>query len=236
MKLRKKILSNPIILWILKHIALSYIALVFYSSKKKQRNLQTVTQLIKGHKNVIFAVWHGRQLIVPKFLHKLGTMNAIASKHLDAKILGMVLTAYGTNVIYGSSNKGGKEALIKALRVLRKEDNHLCITPDGPRGPRMRVNSAIIDIAKHTGAVIIPVSFSARNAKFIKSWDKFVIPYPFNEIIINYDQPINVPKHSNKEDLSKIKQQLEITLNQSNEQLDKEFNHIKIHPDDPKTI
>lgn len=45
------------------------------------------------------------------------------------------------------------------------ENLDLVITPDGPRGPRFRVQKGIIEIAKKTGLPIFPVGFSASKKK-----------------------------------------------------------------------
>jgi lysophospholipid acyltransferase (LPLAT)-like uncharacterized protein len=44
----------------------------------------------------------------------------------------------GLSVVTGSSSKGGAHALREMIRLL-KRGFRIGITPDGPRGPRMRV-------------------------------------------------------------------------------------------------
>ncbi|MEK6576836.1 MAG: hypothetical protein AABZ05_04490, partial [Nitrospirota bacterium] len=57
------------------------------------------------------------------------------------------------------------------LQMLRMagENRDLVITPDGPRGPRYRVQKGIIEIAKKTGLPIFPVGFSASKKKFSRA-------------------------------------------------------------------
>ena len=44
-----------------------------------------------------------------------------------------------------------QRAIGKLIRLTR-EGHSLFITPDGPRGPRMRVNKGIVDIARLSGS------------------------------------------------------------------------------------
>ena len=48
-------------------------------------------------------------------------------------------------------------------------------TPDGPRGPRMRVQPGIIALARLSGAPILPFTFAVSRAQGRGSWDRFVI-------------------------------------------------------------
>ena len=61
-----------------------------------------------------------------------------------------------------------------------KRGQHLGITPDGPKGPKHRVKSGVIELAKLTGAPILPLTFGAFPRKVLDSWDEFIIPSPFS--------------------------------------------------------
>lgn len=100
----------------------------------------------------------------------------------------------------------------------------------------MRVNSAVIDMAKHSGAAIIPISYSAQKANFAKSWDKFMIPSPFNKIIVECGTPILVDKDINKEQSENLRLELENNLNEITQRLDKKFNHEGIVPDNDTSL
>jgi lysophospholipid acyltransferase (LPLAT)-like uncharacterized protein len=44
-----------------------------------------------------------------------------------------------------------------------------------------------------TGAVILPVTYSARWKKTFRTWDAFLVPLPFSRVVVVYGEPISVP-------------------------------------------
>jgi hypothetical protein len=84
-----------------------------------------------------------------------------------------------------------------------KEGLNLVITPDGPRGPRAKVKSGVIELARLTGAPIVPVSFSAVRRRFLKSWDAFLLPLPFSRAVYIWGEPIYVEPMATKEEVAK---------------------------------
>jgi lysophospholipid acyltransferase (LPLAT)-like uncharacterized protein len=111
-------------------------------------------------------------------------------------MMGSIFKSFGNNIIYGSSNKNPLKAVKEILNTL-KGSGRVFITPDGPRGPAMCINGDILRIANKANACIIP--FSAKCDRYIslKSWDKMIIPYPFNKIDIYFADPI---ESSNNDD------------------------------------
>ena len=183
-----------------------------------------------AHKPQIFAFWHGRTTIMPAHKPKTQDTYVISSRHRDGQLSSQILQTFGLKIIHGSSrrkgsgkDRGGREALVEALRQLRA-GNAVAITPDGPRGPRMRVSGHIVTIAKMTGAQIIPMSFSSTNAHFFQSWDRFLLPLPFARTHYFIGTPINVPRDADDETIEKIRKKLEDTLNQLTKAADKAAN------------
>ena len=77
------------------------------------------------------------------------------------------------------------------------EDGYdIAITPDGPRGPRYRVQNGIIELARQTGMAIIPVSFNASRKKVFRSWDRFLLPFPFSRGVVVFGEPVLVSRNS----------------------------------------
>src|SRR5262249_50621242 len=63
-------------------------------------------------------------------------MHILISDHRDGELITQVVARLGFSVVRGSSTRGGS----RALRELtwRIDRGHLCVTPDGPHGPRRR--------------------------------------------------------------------------------------------------
>jgi len=156
--------------------------------------------LARGER-VICAFWHGRLLMMP-FAYPGQRVVILISQHRDGEYISRIARALGFQVIRGSATRGGVRALRQIIRAL-KEGLNLVITPDGPRGPRAQVKSGVIELARLTGAPIVPVSFSAVRRRFLKSWDAFLLPLPFSRAVYIWGEPIYVEPMATKEEVAK---------------------------------
>ncbi len=158
----------------------------------------------------VAAFWHGRLLMLP-FLYPGQARTILISQHRDGEYISRIATILGLEVIRGSATRGGARAFKQMVRALR-EGRHLAITPDGPKGPRGKVKVGVIEIAKLTGAPILPVSFSAERRRFLKSWDAFLVPLPFSRAVYVWGEPIYVEPTASKEEVAKYQELLEARL------------------------
>ena len=156
--------------------------------------------LARGER-VICAFWHGRLLMMP-FAYPGQRVVILISQHRDGEYISRIARALGFQVIRGSATRGGVRALRQIIRAL-KEGLNLVITPDGPKGPPAKVKSGVIEIARLTGAPIVPVSFSAVRRRFLKSWDAFLLPLPFSRAVYIWGEPIYVEPMATKEEVAK---------------------------------
>ncbi len=107
-----------------------------------------------------------------------------------------------------------------------KNGKALGITPDGPRGPNQKINSEIINIAKISGAQILPISFSYSKYKQFNSWDKFKLALPFGKLCFYFGDLITIKKDlSNKEEID-LKLELESLMNDTQNKSDKIISEI----------
>jgi Kdo2-lipid IVA 3' secondary acyltransferase len=75
-----------------------------------------------------------------------------------------------------------------------REGYDIGITPDGPRGPKYKIQPGIIKLAQLTGAAIMPVHIRYSRAIHFKTWDGFMLPLPFAKVTIIFDTPRTVPR------------------------------------------
>ena len=75
----------------------------------------------------------------------------------------------------------------------------MAVVPDGPRGPRERVQAGVIVLAAATGAPIVPCGFAARPARRLASWDRFLVPLPFARAAVVFGKPAGVPRDADRE-------------------------------------
>ncbi len=190
-KIRKKIFKSSWFQGIVSLLIYSYTSLVYFTTKWKVIGREAIDEIIKSDKPVIVVVWHGRILLSPKFPLKPKKHYAIISTHGDGEYIARYMKYHGVKSVRGSSNKGAISAFKNALKVL-KDGNLLVITPDGPRGPLMKINGNVLELARMSGAAIIPYAQSTSFGTFLKSWDRFFIPFPFGRGVCIYGDPIYI--------------------------------------------
>jgi lysophospholipid acyltransferase (LPLAT)-like uncharacterized protein len=121
------------------------------------------------------------------------------------------MKVFGLDSIRGSSSRRGVAALVGLKRALAA-GNDICLTPDGPRGPRYRVQPGFLKLAEATGAPIIPIHLRFSNAWRLKTWDRFVIPKPFSRVEITFAEPIHIPRGLDETAFENERQKLEALL------------------------
>jgi len=123
------------------------------------------------------------------------------------------------------------EATRKLVKIL-KGGGVGSITPDGPKGPRQRMQMGAINIARLSGAYIVPMTNSANRAKVLGTWDRMLLPLPFAHGAYVMGAPIKVPRTATDEELKALRQSIEDTLNAMTRTLDAEFGQKTPQPHD----
>ncbi len=157
--------------------------------------------LAKGERAIV-AVWHGRLLMMP-FVYPGRSATLLISQHRDGEYLTRAAQWLGFSVVRGSATRGGVLAFKQLIQALR-DGRHVAITPDGPKGPRHRVKSGVIDLARLTGMPILPVAFGAWPRTLMRSWDQFLIPHPFARGVYVWGEPLYVPADADKVAMEKF--------------------------------
>ena len=148
--------------------------------------------------NVIYASWHNRMMLIV-YAHRNQAINAIVSKSSDGELTSRTIRRFGFETVRGSSSSGGGPALLGILKKLAGGAD-AGVTPDGPRGPMYRVQAGIIHLAQKSGCPVVPVTAGASRKLFLRSWDEFMIPYPFAKAVLIYGEPVEVGGNSNLEE------------------------------------
>ena len=66
------------------------------------------------------------------------------------------------------------------------------LTVDGPQGPPRIVQPGILRLVRETGAWILPVSGASSRPRFLRSWDRFLVPLPLSSNVVTYGEPFAV--------------------------------------------
>jgi hypothetical protein len=157
----------------------------------------------------IYAFWH-ENLLLPAYLYGRPDIYVLVSQHADGQLIAEVCGHLGFRLIRGSTTRGGVEAVRRMLRCGRQA--HLAITPDGPRGPRRRVQPGVVYVAAKTGLPIVAAGFGYERAWRMNSWDRFALPRPWCRAACVLAAPIAVPADAGREQLEHYRRQVEAAL------------------------
>ncbi|CAA7620112.1 lysophospholipid acyltransferase family protein [Magnetospirillum sp. UT-4] len=141
----------------------------------------------------ILAFWHGRLLMMPRLWRGGMPIHMLISQHRDGLLIARTVAHLGISTVAGSSTRGGGSAMRSLMRLL-KDGGCIGITPDGPRGPRMRVSMGTVTIARLSGRAIVPAACSARHRTLLRSWDRFLVPRPFTDGVFVWGAPMRLDK------------------------------------------
>lgn len=155
----------------------------------------------------IYAFWHDT-LMLPAVMK--ARIDVLISQHADGELIAQVCRHLGKGAVRGSSTRGGSEAMLGLME--RSRHAHLAVTPDGPRGPRRRVQLGLIFLASRTGLPIIPVGIGYARAWRLRSWDRFALPRPWSFATCVMAAPVHVPARLNREGLERYRRLVEEEL------------------------
>jgi lysophospholipid acyltransferase (LPLAT)-like uncharacterized protein len=196
---------NLSVLCITKIIQL-YLEFVLLTSSIKINTNKEAINILNSNKVCFLTLWHGRIIVFPKIMQKFGKFKVLTSLHKDGKYVDKFIRLYGHETIRGSSYKGSLSATKNIINSIKNKES-IVITPDGPRGPKYKVNSAITNLASKFKIPIISISFASSKAKILKSWDEFTIPLPFSKILVDISAPtLFNEKQNSKLEILMIKQ------------------------------
>ena len=140
----------------------------------------------------IVLFWHGELIMMPfiydMFYSKKQRVHVMISSHRDGDFVAKIIESFGLDSIRGSTSSGAFALYKDAIRVLKNGDN-ICITPDGPRGPRHSVSNGSVKIAQSQNLPSIAINCHASSCWRFKSWDKSFIPKPFAKIEYFISEP-----------------------------------------------
>lgn len=139
---------------------------------------------------ILFALWHGRMFLSIQ-AHRQEGIVTMASRSKDGEVIAGWLERNGYSVVRGSSTRGGSQALREMVRQVRS-GRAAALTVDGPTGPPRVVQPGIVQLARLTGAWVLPITSSSARPRFLSSWDRYLLPRPFSANVVLYGEPFPV--------------------------------------------
>jgi lysophospholipid acyltransferase (LPLAT)-like uncharacterized protein len=160
----------------------------------------------------IYAFWHESLLSPVKFRARV---RILISKHADGELIAQAAQRLGFGVVRGSTTRGGGGALVELWDCSKAA--HLVFHPDGPRGPRRKVQPGMVMLASRAGLPIVPVGVGYSRAWRARSWDRFALPRPFSRIVFVAGESVRVPADADREGLDHYRRLVEERMLQATE-------------------
>jgi hypothetical protein len=180
-----------------------------------------------GPGGAVAVTWHGRMFLAPTYAPPGKRSVAMVSRSRDGDMFAAILRHWRIVTVRGSSHdrvkrraKGGAEAFAAALGELTHNQAVIGITPDGPRGPRRQAQLGAARLASAARVPVIAIAFSVRWGRFLKSWDRFLLPFPFGRGAIVYGTPRQPPEETGPRAAARFNALIEADLNAVTRQAD----------------
>jgi lysophospholipid acyltransferase (LPLAT)-like uncharacterized protein len=209
--------------WLVALLGATILRLVWFSQRKSFRGEENVKAFWEKGENVIVAFWHDRLILLPFAYRGPKGMRALISSSRDGELIARTVAKLGLGAIRGSSTRGGTEALAALLASLQ-DGYDVGITPDGPRGPRHVLKAGVVELARATGRPVLPLLMSSTHGKRLRSWDRFLIPLPFDRVVVRWGAPVWADP---KADFESDRVRIEKALNDLCLQVDRETGNLE---------
>jgi lysophospholipid acyltransferase (LPLAT)-like uncharacterized protein len=210
--------------WVVPPLYNSYMWLVYHTSKKTYIDIPKLWEMTDRGENLLGAVWH-QDAIISSFCFRGHDILTMVSYSSLGDVLMEIFHKCHFIAVRGGSSRGGKEALSEIIEYLNTHTGVLCgFAVDGSRGPARKAQIGLLLISQATGAPVYPMRSWAKRKLFAPTWDKTLIPLPFNRLVFMLGEPIHVPADADRDTLERLRAELEHRLNVLVEEAESFFN------------
>lgn len=214
--------ASPVLRRLAAALGAAWIRLVERTTRWRVEGAETLAEVQAGRGRHLVLVWHGRVLMIPAEKRAGLEIHAMISANRDGDIIADCVARFGVPAIRGSARdprkaekdkRGGAAARAAVALLTGARPVSVAITPDGPRGPRQRVQPGVAAIAALSGAPAMPYAYSTRWGLRMGSWDRFHVPLPFGRGAKVIGPLVPPPAESTAEALEAHRRALEAALN-----------------------
>ncbi|MEZ5938099.1 MAG: DUF374 domain-containing protein [Hyphomonadaceae bacterium] len=210
----KRLARSPLIPYVLGTGIWAYMSILCHTLRWKVEGADIARELWRQDGAFIMAAWHSRIFIMPVIHLKLSKkwgprpfpISLMVSASRDGEFTNRASRLLGLHVVRGSAKAPGKtkdkRGFLGAKEAMQamKKGSALCLTVDGPRGPREQVGVGSIKLAQQMNAPILIYGLSA-GGKRIDSWDRQLVSPPFAKGAVVFAGPIQASKEMDTEEL-----------------------------------
>jgi lysophospholipid acyltransferase (LPLAT)-like uncharacterized protein len=221
----------------------AYMGLVKATTRWERRGLEHVEPVWASGHGVITTFWHSRILLAVALWPSNAQPPAVLiSRSKEGNVVADAARRHGVAAVRGSSlnqrktdkQKGSVGAFREMARQV-KSGGCMALTPDGPRGPRMRAGVGAVKLARATRAKVLPCAWSTRHAVRFNSWDRFVLPLPFGRGVIVYAEPVDIDPKADDDAIELARATLEQRLNAATAEADIACGREITEPAEPRS-
>lgn len=183
--------------------------------------------LRRASANYIFAIWHNRLLGAVSYFERFHTraqygcrIAPLVSESFDGELIARSIRDCNGENVRGSSSHNAVAGLKHAVEELGKGLN-LCVTGDGPKGPRYEFKPGAVMAAKLSGKPIVPLVWScSRTLQIRKSWDQFMVPLRNARMKLYMGEPVFIAQDASTRDVAQARRTLESKLQEMTSRAD----------------
>ena len=155
---------------------------------------------------VIFACLH-RDILAAIRYCRPARPTLLVSKSPDGQILIRTLAREGYGFVRGSTGHDGHEGFVGLLRTLRA-GRHVGVAVDGPRGPFGHIHPGALQLARRSGAPIVPLTVSGEGCRNLQTWDRTLVPLPWARLTVTAGEPVPVAADADPAELDRLSELL----------------------------
>ena len=158
----------------------------------------------------IYIFWH-ENILAPLYLRGHCHLTMLLSQHQDADVLARIAYHFGFDCVRGSTYRGGARAIWELFD--RSRQQHLTMTPDGPRGPRRQLAQGPVFLASRLQLPLVVMGFGYDRPWRAQSWDRFAVPRLYSRARAVIGPPLTLPPDLDRAGLEQCRQRIERLLN-----------------------
>ena len=173
--------------------------LVWATSRVDSDDFERMNELCREHGGLVNLFLHEGVMILGAAYPRAGVKAwGLVSLGDAGDVLARILEYCGHGVVRGGSSQRASrrnENVIEQLveLVSSRDDVILGFAVDGTKGPAYRLKRGGLVVARACHCPIVLVRIWTRRHFRVRSWDRFAIPLPFNEIRYSLRGPYTVP-------------------------------------------
>jgi lysophospholipid acyltransferase (LPLAT)-like uncharacterized protein len=168
-----------------------------------------------GARPVVASFWHN--CIIPAtYVCRDYGIHVMNSASFDGEYIARIIRKFGYVPVRGSSSRHAVRAVLGLRRALDAGWT-VAFTIDGPRGPRYKVKSGPVALARSSGKPLVMFHLAVEKAWVLNSWDRMMIPKPFSRVLARIGRKIHVPEDASDENIQRYTAELQASLDRVRE-------------------